>query len=574
MRHACLPFAVLAVCVATATATDFAMKSATVYGTPGNVKIEYKLDCDAPGSLACGTFVEAYNSSGWARLHLNGTASASPADAAYGVGYLEGALSQHSIYMAFTNMWHQFFGATPNPPTKLVDFVEQNWAWVQEQAEEAAADSPYWAAVQTVSQQQAGLMAGYLAVAPASELLTSFQFLCLQLDGDMETLTQIFGTGEGTSMPDVAAAPASSPGKPDPAPAGRSGSLRGVAPQVTPEGPAPLLRFGHCSVCIRATKDNLYMGHDTWDGFEAMLRTFKHYKLAVPSPTGETKQTIVSLSSTPGYLSSVDDFYLTDRGLYVTETTNGIYNNSLLTEVVPKGVVFSWMRCMVATYTADTGEDWAKTFGMYNSGTYNNQWMIVTLNKFDNGTLNDGLLWVTEQIPKLMVGADQTDALRTEGYWGSYNVPFYPEVYKRSGFEQQFKLHGNAFSHEHCPRANIMRRDAPNVETFKEYQLLMQYNDWQHDPLQLGSAANGIMSRYDLLATGADAFGGIDSKTMDVTMARNMQVAAMNGPTHVTQPPFEWDARWDAHWHLGQAPRFDFSYDPMSPWDPADRASE
>lgn len=42
---------------------------------------------------------------------------------------------------------------------------------------------------------------------------------------------------------------------------------------------------------------------------------------------------------------------------------------------------------------------------------------------------------------------------------------------------------------------------------------MMQYNDWQHDPLQLGSAGNGIMSRWDLV-TGSDgaAFGGIDSK--------------------------------------------------------------
>ena len=44
-----------------------------------------------------------------------------------------------------------------------------------------------------------------------------------------------------------------------------------------------------------------------------------------------------------------------------------------------------------------------------------------------------------------------------------------------------------------------------------DYKKVMQHNEWQTDPLQLGSAANGIMARDDLVPNG-DAFGGIDSK--------------------------------------------------------------
>lgn len=39
----------------------------------------------------------------------------------------------------------------------------------------------------------------------------------------------------------------------------------------------------------------------------------------------------------------------------------------------------------------------------------------------------DGLLWVVEQIPGLVVSADMTAVLAL-GYWPSFNVPFFPEV--------------------------------------------------------------------------------------------------------------------------------------------------
>jgi len=47
------------------------------------------------------------------------------------------------------------------------------------------------------------------------------------------------------------------------------------------------------------------------------------------------------------------------------------------------------------------------------SGTYNNQYMIVDLKKVTLGhELTNGTLWVIEQIPGLVVGADQTTVLR------------------------------------------------------------------------------------------------------------------------------------------------------------------
>lgn len=69
------------------------------------------------------------------------------------------------------------------------------------------------------------------------------------------------------------------------------------------------------------------------------------------------------------------------------------------------------------------GSDWAQLFALHNSGTYNNQWMIVDYNKFMPGeSLKDGLFTVLEQLPGQVRWEDRTDTLRETSYWSSYNI--------------------------------------------------------------------------------------------------------------------------------------------------------
>ncbi len=49
----------------------------------------------------------------------------------------------------------------------------------------------------------------------------------------------------------------------------------------------------------------------------------------------------VSFSSYPGFLESLDDFYLMDTGLVMLQTTNSIFDNSLYQYVVPESVFVS-----------------------------------------------------------------------------------------------------------------------------------------------------------------------------------------------------------------------------------------
>jgi len=80
------------------------------------------------------------------------------------------------------------------------------------------------------------------------------------------------------------------------------------------------------------------------------------------------------------------------------------------------------------------GKTWTDVFGRYNSGTYNNQWMIVDYKRFKPGQpLKDDLLWVLEQLPSLVEAGDMTDRLRSQTYWPSYNCPAFPNVFNLSG---------------------------------------------------------------------------------------------------------------------------------------------
>ena len=62
------------------------------------------------------------------------------------------------------------------------------------------------------------------------------------------------------------------------------------------------------------------------------------------------------------------------------------------------------------------------------------------------------------------------------GYWPSYNVPFFEEVYTRSGYPDFVKKHGVEFSYQLAPRAKIFRRDEGLVKDMQSMKKIMRYN--------------------------------------------------------------------------------------------------
>ena len=79
----------------------------------------------------------------------------------------------------------------------------------------------------------------------------------------------------------------------------------------------------------------------------------------------------------------MDDFYLTSAGLATTETTLFVYNKELYRNLSSDFAVYEPIRVMVANRLAQFASQWGKMFEKYNSGTYNNQWMIVDYKKIN-----------------------------------------------------------------------------------------------------------------------------------------------------------------------------------------------
>ncbi len=98
---------------------------------------------------------------------------------------------------------------------------------------------------------------------------------------------------------------------------------------------------------------------------------------------------------------SLDDFYLTSSGLATTETTLFIYDKALLHNL-RTDVVMEPIRVMVANRLATNGDQWTDIVARENSGTYNNQWMVLDYKVFNQDTkkLKDGVFTVLEQLPK------------------------------------------------------------------------------------------------------------------------------------------------------------------------------
>lgn len=236
----------------------------------------------------------------------------------------------------------------------------------------------------------------------------------------------------------------------------------------------------------------------------------------------------------PRVLVSVDDFYLTDQGLAIIETTLNVDNQSMYVgNIVPESLLY-WVRVTAATRVTSSAKDWVVEFARYNSGTYNNQWMVLDLKLFTPGQdLLPNTLWILEQFPGVVGTQDVTEVLQY-GYWPSYNIPSIPSLYALSGAQAVAASSPAMNDYQKCVRAQIFRRDQANVVDLASYQFIMQYNNYQYDPVEMFNPGYAISARQDLRVFPEipECFGGIDAKTSSYKLFQNgRQVQAYSGPT-------------------------------------------
>jgi hypothetical protein len=368
-------------------------------------------------------------------------------------------LTRNLISLHILNVKPNKFDANETECEHLYKFIHDNLKWMLQEIKNNPND-PYWHQVNLVLTQFNGLYHGYEGVLEKKisnqnfleniekkEQKNLIKLLTLQLIGDIDEI------------------------------------LFKIKNIVDP------FWASSCSAMIKIIGDNsdLLVGHNMWASYENMLRIAKHYKfnyhinsnydILIPSVS-------LSFSSYPGMIFSFDDFYLTSSNLTILETTIGNSNVNLWQFTKPDTILY-WIRSLVSSRLSKNGLEWSQWYSFYNSGTYNNQWMVIDYKKFfPNQPLVDGLLFVVEQIPGHVVSKDMTNILREKTYWSSFNLPYFDEIRNISGNYENVKIYGEfLFSHDDYSRSKIFSRDHVNVKDIDSMIKLMRYNNYTKDPL-------------------------------------------------------------------------------------------
>ncbi|BFZ11880.1 hypothetical protein BsWGS_14919 [Bradybaena similaris] len=484
--------------------------------------------------VAVASFDNSINSTGWAKLDVTTRAGEngkySDSQQMYAAGFVEGHITKTLMSMHWINT---VAGMCSEPISwqckQLRTYLEKNMNWMQQQiSENVPLSSPYWYHIQLYLLQMAGLQDGYSNYPGVLNTNIDVMGVYLwQVGGDLEDLMQLFPSESKLSY-----------------------------------WKDPLfVGTGHCSALIRLLPDlsDLYVAQDTWNDLPSMLRILKRYNFELHLAEGSNNLiagNTMTFSSYPGVLLSGDDFYAISSGLVTQETTIGNSNPDLLV-YIKYTTVFEGLRTMVANRIAASGREWCQIVSQYNSGTYNNQWMIIDYNRFQpfNKVPIPGMFHLLEQIPGTIEYQDLTKLLYNNSYYGSYNVAYFPDIFNKSGGPDAVAKYGDWFTYDKNPRALIFKRDVKKVRDLTSMTKLMRYNNFQHDPLSKCnctppySAENAIACRDDLNPINGtyefDALGhrphiATDMKLTSNQLFRTLSFLAISSPTYDDLPPFQW----------------------------------
>lgn len=506
-------------------------------------------DNPTSSGLAFAEYEESLEATGWDKLSIASSSLKNYTDfeKSYAMGYLEGVLTHKRISDVFENFYSMnfYYEKDSKMPYYLIDFFETQRVWIQENYFHHK-NKAYWQAVWALQIQLEGLIDGYNSAVGIQKQISYAEFQIMAADGDLPDLFNI-----------------------DP------GHRHKYENMTAKEIDKKIELSLHCSSLIKLAPDfsDIYFGHNTWTTYTSMIRIFKEYRYEFSKIPIKSKA--IAFSSHPGTLTSNDDYFLTSSNLAVMETTNPVFNTDLYDLIKPQSLLY-WHRMQVANLLSDNGEEWVRIFSEFNSGTYNNQNIVLNLNKIDTvkGIVNEGTLWIAEQIPGKIVSEDVTNILKY-GYWPSYNVPYFKEIREISGVDKYIELHPElrvSYDYNHCYRANIMRRDQGKITNYEEFKKFLRYNDYKNDPFSFKNPKFSIASRNDLNTSQLNCTGAIDVKASSYKKVFNEKISTsiIAGPTFGDYiPAFEWktanclkDPRYKI---VGMPEKYDFEWEEYYP---------
>ena len=530
------------------TTTNVDPITASVYYVKTTGKFEITLDKLDEEAAAYGTYTPSYETKGWDFLTISSYAKNdekySDEIKNYAMGYLEGVLTYKRIYASYYNLNNfKYYLNNGVMPNSTYEFFQKNLEFVYNMSMERKDTDDYWHEVYNLYMQMRGLHAGYNAKADVDKKIDIVHFQTVISLGDVDEI----GYWKKENRPDYS--------------------------KMTREELLDYVNLrSHCSALIKVKNDlsDVFFGHNTWTAYNKMIRIYKEYKYIANSKF-PTKAKTITMSSYPGAVNSQDDFYITDANLYVTETTNHVFDTDLYDLLTPRSLM-CWMRTMVANRLTDDGKSWTEVFAKFNSGTYNNQFQILDLKLIDTTRkqILSGALYITEQLPGSCDSEDVTDMLK-KGYWPSYNTPFIMDVRIKSGvidlLEKDPSLK-SSYDYDVCARAKIFRRDQSKVTDIDSYKKLIRYNDYLNDEFSENLPNFAIASREDLKEN-ARCYGATDAKFASVNEIKSSEkkiIHIISGPTNDNQKTFVWSEaecknsdpiRWNI---IDQVDRYEFEW--------------
>ncbi|EDO39917.1 predicted protein [Nematostella vectensis] len=470
-------------------------------------------------NVAWARFRDEINQTGWSYLEVFSNESYSDVLQATAAGMAEGFITADLIHMDYMNKYADYCKNDENFCKKLTEYLRGNEAWRAKMIKSHLNES-YWYQVQLIDAQVEGIKKGYHNKSLALPEIPDLAFFFFQASGDLEDL-------------EVA---------------------------LKKENPSRILGSGSCSALVKVLPEHkdIFISHVTWDTYLGMLRIFKMYDFPFTRKGRKDLRVIAKRVS--------------------IETTIGNTNEDLWKYVTPQGTLLEWVRVMIANRLARTSDEWTFLFSKHNSGTYNNQWMVLDYKLFTPGQpIQPGTLSVLEQIPGMTETADMSVYLQENGYWASYNLPYFPTIYNMSGQEASREAYGSWFDYHLNPRAQIFKRDQSKVVDLETMMKLMR---WVNCNRTLVKKCHSPPPPLTFDSTKEDDFLGcalvfaalpshcFHPQITSFELFQKFQCIAVSGPTHDQQPAFQWStSEWEKP--LGHPDKFDFEPVKVS-WDNKD----
>ena len=492
-----------------------------------------------PSADAWGRFFDTYSEVGWGQIHIWSNPKSSSPSQMFCAGYVDTYLTRDRIREYYLNFKEHMLNGnvTGEWPQSWRSWISNNIKYVRKMVSQSQSDL-YWKRIGLIMRQLDGMFHGLNDGVSEEDQIDEVSFWILQANGDFCDLGNILKDSPKHHLQE-------------------------------------LLK---CTGFVRLAPENkdVYFSHNTWSMFHDLHAYLKDYNLNVP----EFKNQRIAISTRTGHLNSIDDFWTNDGGLVIFETSIPNFNQTLYQGVTYESVL-NFMRAYYATFNSDSGEEWTKEYIKENSGTYNDEYLILDTKKFTKGVEPEkDLLWMIEQMPGTYRSQDMTKVLVNQTYFGSVNVPWFEDIFNLAEyprFQKENPKMARLFSYYDQPRYLVMQRDGPKINNFEEFKKFMRYNDYKNDELLLVNGVpepgQGIEARNDLRPEGGTDFGprscegGVDSKAVSLSeYSENLSWNAILSPEYEINPKFTFKD-WPDYPHRGLVEDFNFDWIKFQPLD-------